>query len=79
MHQVFTAIVLPSPYPNANAKVSNGEASPDLPASVLISGFHKLNDRWAVSSSVRWTDWKDSFQEFTLVSPNAIILDVDPV
>ena len=62
-----------SPYP-INQNLKNGEASPDLPASLLVSGFHKLNDKWGLAASVRWTDWKDSFQEFTLVSPNAIIL-----
>lgn len=67
-HELSGFNVLPSPYPNANGKVSNGEASPDLPASLLVSGFHKLNDSWGLSASVRWTDWKDSFQEFTLES-----------
>lgn len=46
----------------------DGKASPDLPASLLVSGFHKLNDKWGLSASVRYTDWKDSFQEFTLES-----------
>lgn len=63
-----------SPVATYNQNLTNGEASPDLPASVLVSGFHKLNDKWGLSASVRWTDWKDSFQEFTLESPNAIIL-----
>ncbi len=57
-----------------NQNLNNGEASPDLPASVLVSGFHKLNDKWGFSSTVRWTDWKDSFQEFSLISPDAYIL-----
>ena len=51
-----------------NQNLTNGEASPDLPASLLVSGFHKLNDSWGLSASVRYTDWKDSFQEFTLES-----------
>ncbi len=63
-----------SPVAMFNQNLTNGEASPDLPASVLVSGFHKLNDKWGLSSSVRWTDWKESFQEFSLISPDAIIL-----
>lgn len=49
-------------------KATNGEASPDLPQSILLSAYHQLNDKWGLSSSVRWTDWKDSFPEFTLKS-----------
>lgn len=56
-----------------NQTVHNGKASPDLPQSVLVSGWHDITDRWSVSSSVRWTDWEDSFQEFTLAS-DALIL-----
>lgn len=63
-----------SPVAMLNQNLTNGEASPDLPASVLVSGFHKLNDKWGLSASVRYTDWKESFQEFSLISPDAIIL-----
>jgi long-chain fatty acid transport protein len=54
--------------PALNRTDHNGKASPDLPQSVLLSAWHDVNDRWSVSSSVRWTDWEDSFQEFTLKS-----------
>ncbi|MBE6453841.1 MAG: hypothetical protein E7017_03020 [Alphaproteobacteria bacterium] len=47
---------------------SDGEASPDLPASVLISGYHKLNDKIGLSSSIRWTEWSKSFPEFEMTS-----------
>lgn len=47
---------------------SGGEASPDLPASVLISGYHKLNDKIGLSSSIRWTEWSKSFPEFEMKS-----------
>lgn len=56
-----------------NQTVGNGKASPDLPQSVLVSGYHQLNDKWGLTSSVRWTDWKDSFQEF-IMSSDALIL-----
>lgn len=67
-HELSGFNVLPTPYPNANARVTNGEAAPDLPASLLVSGYHKLNEKWGLAASVRYTDWKDSFQEFTLKS-----------
>lgn len=46
----------------------DGEASPDLPATLLVSGYHKLNDKIGLSSSVRWTEWSKSFPEFTMTS-----------
>ncbi len=49
----------------------DGEASPDLPASVLVSGFHKLNDKVGLSTSVRWTEWSKSFPEFKMTAPSA--------
>lgn len=64
---------LQPPYPNLNETVGDGEASPDLPQSILISGYHQLNDKIGLSASVRWTDWKDSFQEFTLSSSSQIL------
>lgn len=67
-HRLSGFNVLPAPNQNMNQKVDNGEASPDLPQSILISGYHQLNEKWGLSSSVRWTDWKDSFPEFTLES-----------
>ncbi len=46
----------------------DGEASPDLPASILVSGYHKLNDKIGLSTSVRWTEWSKSFPEFVMSS-----------
>ena len=43
-------------------------SSPDLPAGVLISGYHKLNEKVGLSSSIRWTEWSKSFQEFSMKS-----------
>jgi long-chain fatty acid transport protein len=39
-----------------------------LPAGVLVSGYHKLNDRFGLSSSVRWTEWSKSYPEFEMAS-----------
>ncbi len=50
----------------------DGVSSPDLPASLLISGFHKLNDKIGLSTSVRWTEWSKSFEEFKMNSSNPI-------
>ncbi len=47
---------------------SDGLSSPDLPASVLVSGYHKLNDKIGLSSSVRWTEWNKSFSSFSMES-----------
>lgn len=46
----------------------DGHASPDLPAGVLVSGYHKLNDKFGLSTSVRWTEWSKSFPEFEMSS-----------
>lgn len=46
----------------------DGLSSPDLPAGVLVSGYHKLNDKIGLSSSVRWTEWNKSFSSFTMES-----------
>ncbi|MBR2922387.1 MAG: outer membrane protein transport protein [Alphaproteobacteria bacterium] len=47
---------------------SDGLSSPDLPAGILVSGYHKLNDKIGLSSSVRWTEWNKSFSSFTMES-----------
>lgn len=54
--------------PLLNQKADNGEASPDLPQSILLSGYHQLNNKWGLAASVRWTDWEDSFPEFEMKS-----------
>ena len=56
-----------SPLPSGTYVV-DGESAPDLPASLLISGYHKLNDKIGLSSSVRWTEWSKSFPEFIMKS-----------
>ena len=56
-----------SPIPDS-AVASDGLSSPDLPASVLVSGYHKLNDKIGLSSSVRWTEWNKSFSSFSMES-----------
>ena len=49
----------------------DGEASPDLPASILVSGYHRLNEKVGLSSSVRWTEWSKSFPEFIMKSDSS--------
>ncbi len=67
-HKVSGSVV-----PMLNQTVDNGEASPDLPQSILVSAYHQPTEKWGLSASVRWTDWENSFQEFTLAS-DALIL-----
>ena len=47
---------------------SDGLASPDLPASVLLSAYHKATDKIGLSTSVRWTEWNKSFSSFSMES-----------
>lgn len=49
----------------------DGRASPDLPSSIILSGFHKLNDKLGLSASVKWTHWA-VFKHFIMTSPNAV-------
>ena len=46
----------------------DGRASPDLPASLIISAYHQLNDKWGLSASARWTQWS-VFKTFTMYTP----------
>ncbi len=47
----------------------DGRASPDLPSSIIISGYHKLNDKLGLSASAKWTNWS-VFKKFTMVAPS---------
>lgn len=47
----------------------DGRASPDLPASVVISAFHKPIDKLGLSATARWTQWS-VFDTFTMSSPS---------
>lgn len=66
-----TAPVIGGVYPD-------GRSSPDLPASVLVSGYHKATDKIGLSASVRWTQWSKSFQEFKMESSGPGSLAVHP-
>lgn len=46
----------------------DGRASPDLPSSIILSGYHKLNDKLGLSASARWTHWA-VFKNFIMTSP----------
>lgn len=54
--------------PTGSMIFPDGLSSPDLPAGVLVSGYHKLNDKIGLSSSVRWTEWNKSFSSFSMSS-----------
>ena len=48
----------------------DGRASPDLPSSIIISGYHKLNDKLGLSASAKWTNWS-VFKHFIMTAPSA--------
>ncbi|MBE6466971.1 MAG: transporter [Alphaproteobacteria bacterium] len=54
--------------PGVSMVASDGLASPDLPAGVLLSAYHKATDKIGLSSSVRWTEWNKSFNQFSMSS-----------
>ncbi len=49
----LTAIGIPNSY-NASTTARYGFT---LPATASISGYHEINDRWAVMADVTWTRW----------------------
>lgn len=62
-HPVYGPVYAPD-----SAVASDGLSSPDLPASVLLSAYHKATDKIGLSTSVRWTEWNKSFSSFTMES-----------
>ncbi len=50
----------------------DGRASPDLPASVVISAFHKPIEKLGLSATARWTQWS-VFDKFTMSSPSGLV------
>jgi long-chain fatty acid transport protein len=39
-------------------RVNTGvSADIDLPANIAFSGYHQLNDKWALMATIIWTDW----------------------
>lgn len=41
------------------------KADIDLPASLSVSGYHQLTDKWAVMADITWTDWS-TFEELRI-------------
>ena len=37
----------------------------DLPASLSVSGYHQLTDKWALMADITWTDWS-TFEELRI-------------
>lgn len=65
--------------PGFNGIYSDGKASPDLPASILVSSYHKPFEKVAFTASVRWTEWHDSFKEFDMNSSFTKAAGIKPV
>ncbi len=45
--------------------IKNIHANVDLPEYAILSGYHKFNDKFAFSGTVKWTHW-DRFQELDI-------------
>ena len=46
----------------------NSKAAPDLPNTLTLTGYHRLNKCWGLSGTARWTRWSHSFEKFALIS-----------
>lgn len=43
-----------------------------IPQAVMVSGYHQLNDQWAVMANIGWQDWSEfGKQDLTLSSPTS--------
>ncbi len=53
------------------AKLTTGpvKAKLELPESIALSGYHELNDRWALLADITWTRW-NRFRELRVVRDN---------
>ena len=47
-----------------------GNSKMTLPSQLLISGYHKLNEKFGLTGALRWTKW-DIFDDFVMSSPAA--------
>jgi long-chain fatty acid transport protein len=62
----FTTPAAAAPIAGALALVDTGaKADIDLPASLSVSGYHQLTDKWAVMADITWTDWS-TFEELRI-------------
>jgi long-chain fatty acid transport protein len=44
---------------------TDAKSDVDLPASLAVSGYHQLTDKWAVMADITWTDWS-TFEELRI-------------
>jgi long-chain fatty acid transport protein len=44
---------------------TDAKADVDLPASLSVSGYHQLTDKWALLADITWTDWS-TFDELRI-------------
>ncbi len=51
-----------------NTDVDGTTANVVLPETVILSGFHKVNDKFGLSGIVKWTNWS-RFQELAIYNP----------
>jgi len=62
----FTTPAAAAPIAGALGLVdTDAKADIDLPASLSVSGYHQLTDKWAVMADITWTDWS-TFDELRI-------------
>ncbi len=57
-------------YTTATGNDGGTTADITLPETVTLSGFHKLNEKFGLSTTFRWTNWS-RFEELTVLSVDA--------
>ena len=61
-----------------NNVYKDGEASPDLPSSILLSFYTKPLKKFSFLASIKWTEWS-VFDEFSMSSASGIVNPAVPV
>ena len=62
----FTTPAAAAPIAGALGLVdTDAKADIDLPASLSVSGYHQLTDKWAVMADITWTNWS-TFDELRI-------------
>ncbi len=61
---------LPAPMAGLNGR-HNGRSKMTLPSTATLSAYHKLNDKYAVTATARWTKW-NIFDDFVMTSDTGL-------
>ena len=64
--------------PLAGPSRTRGATAPvTIPATLSLSGYHEISDRWAIMADVTWTDWS-VFEELRIIFDNGDPDSVQP-